>query len=782
MAPRGFGQGAALIKRKTLKLMSSAFPAVGRALVALFATGVAKVVSIVSAVWSLFLALFHTLDPLKIVASLCLAFAVFVIVPDQSLELYRYTALSLANSYNSHFEDAHGFVESIILILSVSLISGVFLVLASYLSSLHSRQNQNGAAADISTFVFSLVACIPSLAVSIGLLLAKIDTRSLQQLKSAMLEGASISFEKDFPPESAAKLSDFEVNSQLELNWWLGLGAIILLLLSAAFFLASYLFFKSRPKFANARTGGTPLIVFGFGLPILLSVVFVLFPIALARAMSTFGVICLFFAVVALFMAALSLLETRVRMPLLFLLILCAIVFNILGWNDNHGVRQLAFDFAEQTATLPPLTIGDGFTQWLKQRKDLERYETYPVYVVAAEGGGIYAAYRTATFLTSIQDLCPRVSHHLFAISSVSGGSVGAVIFSGLIQKIKQSDERFSAGAGCTKTAENAGGLFFTDVAEEILTDDFLSPVLAAFLFPDFLQRFLFFPIPQFDRSIALEKSFEASWDEKTRDYHTRFPDKWIDDKNPLRNPFTKSWSPESDSPALFINTTEVESGRGRVIAPFVVDTEELSSFPLFRTLGGAQQGHVDISMSTAAVLSARFPWLTPPGSFQMTVANTSHSPGSTAVFRQKVQLVDGGYLDNSGVITALDIVREIETAVSKMKPRQKVQINLIILASGDFANPTVIPADYLAPVQVLLSTRVARGAIAIRQAERLFKERPINSLGKVVLQGYGYPLPLGWRLSPITRLLILGQNGNLTRCSENVERPDCLMYKELNR
>lgn len=473
----------------------------------------------------------------------------------------------------------------------------------------------------------------------------------------------------------------------------------------------------------------------GFGLPILLSILFVLFPVVLARTISAFGVICLFFAVVALFMAALSLLEARAQMPLLFLLIVCAVVFNVLGWNDNHGVRQLAAHVPVQVPTPPPLTVGDGFKQWLKQRKDLERYKTYPVYVVAAEGGGIYAAYRTATFLTSLQDLCPRFSHHLFAISSVSGGSVGAVIFSGLTQKIKQSDERFNSGAGCTKKGENTGGLFFTDVAEEILRDDFLSPVLAAFLFPDFLQRFLFFTIPQFDRSIALEKSFETSWGEKTRDYYTRFPDKWIDDENPLLEPFTKSWSPESDGPALFINTTEVESGRGRVIAPFAVNTVELTSFP-FRTLGGARQDSVDISMSTAAVLSARFPWLTPAGSFQITVPNASQSPGSSALLRQKIQLVDGGYLDNSGVVTALDIVREIETAVSKMNPPQKVQINLIILESGDFANPKVMPADYLAPFQALLSTRVARGVVAIEQAERLFKEEPINSLGKVVLRG----------------------------------------------
>jgi hypothetical protein len=38
-------------------------------------------------------------------------------------------------------------------------------------------------------------------------------------------------------------------------------------------------------------------------------------------------------------------------------------------------------------------------------------------------------------------------------------------------------------------------------------------------------------------------------------------------------------------------------------------------------------------------------------------------------------------------------------------------------------------------------------------------------SVIKFELQGFGYPLPLGWRLSPITRLSILGQNGDPRRC-----------------
>jgi hypothetical protein len=61
---------------------------------------------------------FHTLNPLKIVVFLCLVFAAFVTIPDQTLELYRYTAQALAESYASgnsslpHFHDPRDWLAS----------------------------------------------------------------------------------------------------------------------------------------------------------------------------------------------------------------------------------------------------------------------------------------------------------------------------------------------------------------------------------------------------------------------------------------------------------------------------------------------------------------------------------------------------------------------------------------------------------------------------------------------------------------------------------------------
>ena len=98
--------------------------------------------------------------------------------------------------------------------------------------------------------------------------------------------------------------------------------------------------------------------------------------------------------------------------------------------------------------------------------------------------------------------------------------------------------------------------------------------------------------------------------------------------------------------PALFLNTTEVETGRGRVIAPLTLDAAEFAASPSV-----ASDGSTDVALSTAAVLSARFPWLTPPGWF---------GSSRTTAQARKVHLVDGAYFDNSGLITAVAVAREI--------------------------------------------------------------------------------------------------------------------------
>ena len=111
--------------------------------------------------------------------------------------------------------------------------------------------------------------------------------------------------------------------------------------------------------------------------------------------------------------------------------LMALIVFNgFTSCNDNHEIRRTA---ENSTSVLPTLT--DSFNKWLDTaRKKYPQGEPYPVYIVSAQGGGIYAAYHAATTLAKLTDDIPSFPQHIFAISGVSGGSLGASVFASLLK------------------------------------------------------------------------------------------------------------------------------------------------------------------------------------------------------------------------------------------------------------------------------------------------------------------------------------------------------------
>src|SRR5438046_2914721 len=215
----------------------------------------------------------------------------------------------------------------------------------------------------------------------------------------------------------------------------------------------------------------------------------------------------------------------RWQFPVITILILLALLFSF--WNDNHVIR-----------TSPPqevarLDVLKSFDKWYDLvQKNYGTTTTHPLYIVATEGGGIRAAYWTATVLGGIQDANPTFAPHLFAISGVSGGSLGAAVFDALLAE------------------PNPASFKFKSKAHDILSQDFLSPTLAAMLYPDFVQRFLPVPIPYFDRGRALEAAWEKAWHDVMG--NNRFAASFVD----LWKAGSQEWVP-----ALFLNGTSVEKG-----------------------------------------------------------------------------------------------------------------------------------------------------------------------------------------------------------------------------
>jgi hypothetical protein len=261
-----------------------------------------------------------------------------------------------------------------------------------------------------------------------------------------------------------------------------------------------------------------------------------------------------------------------------------------------------------------------------------------PMLIVATAGGGIRAAYWTAAVLEQIEkDLGPKggVGPYLFAISGVSGGSVGATAFDAALTA---RDEH-----PCTVGADGC------PTATSFLTEDFLAPVLASWIFKDIPSGFL--PdLGQDDRGAALEQSFEhASNGLLARPFLSLFPYRKDADRNTAPQP---AWHP-----VLLLNATHEETGRriitGHVLIERNVFIDSLDALHLLKK---------DVRASTAAHNSARFTYISPAGDL---------GGGNGSV-------IDGGYFENYGALSTLEIARAAEAALEKNEPHVKLVILMI--------------------------------------------------------------------------------------------------------
>ncbi|MEL6978348.1 MAG: hypothetical protein AAGM38_06690, partial [Pseudomonadota bacterium] len=325
-------------------------------------------------------------------------------------------------------------------------------------------------------------------------------------------------------------------------------------------------------------------------------------PVELTQTIGALTIICFFMIALVFGWAQLTFVNDRYAIPALTLLIGAGVVWAALDWNDNHFVRELppdadaaavqaARDAAQVYGPRKPLSVRAAFEQWLESRANKPAYdaagERYPVYIVAAQGGGLYAAYQSAMFLARLQDECPTFAQHVFAISGVSGGAVGAATFTSLAleharnQPIESVDEP----CGVAELGPDGAPVSFVEKTETMLSQDFLSPVVSGMLFGDFTARFSPVPIPAFDRARALEGAFETAWSRahpQVGDYVT---------PNRLEEGILSYWDPTGAAPAVLFNATEVETGRRMILSPI----ERVNS--TLRTYAAAAEPRVDGSI-----------------------------------------------------------------------------------------------------------------------------------------------------------------------------------------
>jgi hypothetical protein len=394
------------------------------------------------------------------------------------------------------------------------------------------------------------------------------------------------------------------------------LGALALALL--------VLLWRRAPLLRLARVGGPAPILAGDALPApvvraifwalalmaLCAALVLTLPLSVTRVVGSASLVALALACINVFGSfVLTLWPLRRGLPgLAWWTVALAVLAS--PWNDNHA--PVAHSLAHRGPAQRP-AIDVAYARWLAERGTAD-----PVYVVATEGGGIRAAYWTAAVLERLAaDPQRHFARDLFAISSVSGGSVGA---------------GFWVAGERARRCEPSAELVRPDVATRALTTDFLSPAVGFMLFPDLMQRFVPHPFPQANRSRGLEESWQRALG--------TLPGR------PMDRSLAELYDGCPALPQLLVNATVAETGQRAVLTRLATDGfVDVFALPA----GSAVDPSTDHQPLAGVLLqSARFPVVSPAGSVV-----DLHDPGHRRITR----LIDGGYFDNSGIVTALELI-----------------------------------------------------------------------------------------------------------------------------
>lgn len=363
---------------------------------------------------------------------------------------------------------------------------------------------------------------------------------------------------------------------------------------------------------APARVGRF-WVCLGLSLALITLIMFCIWPVGPARFLGAPAVV--FLGVGLIIPPVVIAIQTGApfRFPVVGLLVLLAVVF---GFTlDNHKVGRRV-GAPEIVGSIDREKLEAAYARWRAQAP--RDGGVLPMVIVASEGGASRAGFWTGQVLAALHERTGgQFSQSLFAISSVSGGSVGAVGYVAALREGQPHDQME------TRLAAFTG-------------DDALSPTMAGLLYPDLIQRFLPAPIPFFpDRAEALERAWETSW--------ARCPEGLTCGGDLMSGAFLDLWRDAGDRwiPLVIINGASEERGRRILTTPVRFAPHQIDAEDFHDTVGA------DVRASTAIHNGARFPYISPAGSLWKGEERRGH-------------IVDGGYFEATGLEAARELARAI--------------------------------------------------------------------------------------------------------------------------
>jgi hypothetical protein len=394
----------------------------------------------------------------------------------------------------------------------------------------------------------------------------------------------------------------------------------------------------------------------------------------------------------------------RMRRIPIFLLLILWVVINacVLADPSYHDVAT--------SGTNQRVALRDAYEDW-KQVNITGDTGVVPLVVVAAEGGGLRAAYWTERVLTEVfadSEVEP------FVLSGTSGGSVGIATYMAKHEPLGDATEPESVG--------------LADVPDP----DFLSAVFQRWFTFDLAHSLLRQPKTVGNRAGALADALTAEIPALGAPYDYAPPDGEF-------------------QPVTIFNTADLQDG---CLAPITtlsdlagpaVTEDDLGCLdpdrPALDALGGAGfPGAADIafdcpgrgiSFATAAVASARAPYVTPAGRLE--------NCGGGVFY-----LADGGYVDNSGAVAAAVILERLEAQVAQDNAAGDVCIVPILLQIDNGAETLIPggqatgnPSQFTVVVTGVLASTSSRHNIAKVAAAALVQQPLIDADGREIAVTY---------------------------------------------
>ncbi|MEZ0541423.1 hypothetical protein [Fibrella arboris] len=494
-------------------------------------------------------------------------------------------------------------------------------------------------------------------------------------------------------------------------------------------------------------------ILYGQGVLVILLLLFIPSStgLALSKGIGLYAIVMIWLTGLAYLGTLLYQFNQLPKYPVLVGLLLAVLIFS--RFNDNSAIRQSpvrvnsATGEPDTTARRP--SVEAYYTQWLKTRHAFRDSTPLPVVVIATAGGGIRATAWTTESLIALNKQIPGFDHHVFAISGVSGGGVGAATYVAIL-----------AGQGTVPVSQSLASFPDSIVSRlrNVVTEDLVSPAVASMLFRGSLHNFMPLPVPSIDRNRWLEDA----WEQRLLTTQ-HMPNDAV--RGQLTESFLSLWPSAatlaSDSlsiPSLLLNGAVAETGQKIVMSNLDLGNTSDRLNPFYDVADLFASTSHDVPYKTATFLCARFPFVTSGGKATGMLPNITTDCDQTSY-----HIIDGGYAENTGIVTAVQLIKKLQRvsdslALPMARPaplRRPVVYYLLFLPNyaASEAKGSVSTFRFLAePVKGFLNTW-DRNGVSLDQLIGRTLQRDRRALSfdyaSLMLNTKKHRYPLGWYISP---------------------------------